>query len=166
MLGPHGIKGEVRVYPLTDFPERFLERDRLLASRPDGSCATWYSVEGARFHQDLVILKLGGIDERTAAQGLRGWLLCVAEDELPPLGEGQFYHHQLIGLVVQTTDGREIGVLEEIYSTGANDVFVVRAPGEGDKRQEHLIPATKEVIRSVDLVAKRMVVEAIPGLLE
>jgi 16S rRNA processing protein RimM len=84
----------------------------------------------------------------------------VPEDELRPLGEGQYYHFQILGLEVRTTAGEVLGRVEQIISTGSNDVFVVRGP-----RGEVLIPAVDDVVKSVDPAAGRIEVEVVEGLL-
>ncbi len=160
VVAPHGVSGEVRVLPATDFPERFRERRRLYL---DGPAPRWERVEGARFHGKLVILKLAGCNDRDAAEALRGYRVQVAAGEIPPLPEGEYYHFQLLGLDVESADGTPLGRLEAVYATGANDVYAVRPPGGG---KEILIPALRSVVVAVDLEAGRMVVALPPGLVE
>jgi 16S rRNA processing protein RimM len=118
------------------------------------------TIESARWQKGMVYLRLSGIEDREAAAELRGRLLAIAESELEPLPEGQYYRFQLIGLTVISTGGEELGRVTEVLSTGANDVYVV----SGD-RGELLLPATDEVVREIDLQSGRMLIEALPGLL-
>ncbi len=159
VLGPHGIRGEVRVYPVTDFPERFLYRERFYVGR-DGAWH-WFDVQNARFHKGVAILKLEGVETRNLAEGLRSRLVCVPESDLPPLEEGHYYHHQIVGLVVKTVEGQVLGRVEGIHSTGANDVYLVK--GEG---REYLVPALRRVVRVVDLESRTLTIEPLPGMLE
>jgi 16S rRNA processing protein RimM len=106
------------------------------------------------------VLKLAGIDSATAAEALRHRVLEVPEGELRPLGEGEYYHFQILGLEVRTSAGEVLGRVEQIISTGSNDVFVVRG-----QRGEVLIPAVDDVVKSVNLTVGRMEVEAVEGLL-
>lgn len=160
IAAPHGVAGEVRVLPATDFPERFRRRRRLYL---DGPAPRWAEVQRARLHGSTIILKLAGLEDRDAAAALRGYRVQVPVEEIPPLPEGRYYHFQLLGLAVQTREGAFLGRLEAVYATGANDVYAVRPPGGG---REILIPALRSVVLAVDLEARRMVVVLPPGLLE
>lgn len=159
VTAPHGVRGEVRVLPLTDFPERFRGLKRLFVKRPQ-QAAEERGVERVRFHKKFVILKLEGVDTRDDAETLRRALLQVAPDEVYPLPEGYYYVFQVIGLRVFDEDGRKIGVVEDVLFTGANDVYIVKT---ADGR-EILLPAVEEVIRHIDLDEGRMEVRLLPGL--
>ena len=147
------MRGDVKVEPLTVFPERFAAGGRVCMG------GVSYTIERCRWQRGHAILKLAGVDS-AAAERMRQRLLEVPEDELHPLGEGEFYHFQILGLEVLTTSGEVLGRVEQIISTGSNDVFVVRGP-----RGEVLIPALDDVVRSVDPAAGRIEVEAVEGLL-
>src|SRR5690606_18859891 len=103
-------------------------------------------------HPPFLILKFQGYDTPEAAAELRNNLVYVRADSLPPLPEGEYYHHQLVGLRVVAEDGQELGVLTEVLETGANDVYVVT----DENGKEVLLPAIREVILGVDLAAKTM----------
>ena len=148
------MRGAVKVFPLADSRELFAPGRGVTVSGQRRVIAS------ARWQKGMVYLRLSGIEDREAAAELRGRLLAIAESELEPLPEGQYYRFQLIGLAVVSTDGEELGRVTEVLSTGANDVYVVR----GD-RGELLLPATDEVVREIDLEGGRMFVEALPGLL-
>ena len=107
-----------------------------------------------------VLLKLAGVEQREEAALLRDEWVLAAESGLPRLPEGEFYRFQMLGLRVVSTEGRELGTIEDVFSTPENDVYVVR--GEGG---EVLIPAVEDVVTAIDLEAKVMTVEVIPGLL-
>ena len=106
-----------------------------------------------------VILHLEGIADREAADALRGWLVQVPEDEAWKLPKGQYYWHQIIGLDVVTQDGRRLGTVSDILETGANDVYVVKRDGS-----DLLLPAIKDVVKSISPERGEMVVELLPGM--
>lgn len=106
------------------------------------------------------VVKLAGVDDRNTSETLRGKLLEVSEADLMALPPDTYFHHQIVGLSVVTTDGRELGAVAEILQTGSNDVYVVQ--GE----REYLIPAIGDVIKEVDLATGRLVLDPIPGLLD
>ncbi|MFO7265202.1 MAG: ribosome maturation factor RimM [Limnochordales bacterium] len=160
VTAPHGVRGEVRVLPLTDFPERFRVVQRLFVRRPRAQAPEERRVEQVRFHKQFVIVKLEGIDTRNDAETLRRALLQVAPDEVYPLPEGYYYVFQIVGLRVFDQDGRELGVVDDVWFTGANDVYVVKA---SDGR-EILLPAVREFILRIDLESGRMDVRLLPGL--
>lgn len=157
----HGNKGEVKVFPLTDFPERFrLLKEVFLVHKGESRIL---QVAGARFHKKFVLLKFREINNPTEAEDLKGAFLAVRKEEAFPLPEGSYYIFQLIGLPVFTLEGEYLGELKEVQRTGSNDVYVVVHP---QTQAEVLIPALKEVVSSVDLAAKKILVKPLPGLLE
>jgi len=107
-----------------------------------------------------VLLTLVGVDDRDAAEALRGQWIYVAIEDALPLGEGEYYHFQIVGLQVITAEGEALGRITEILPTGANDVYVIQGP-----RGEILVPALEGVILNVDLPNGRMIVRLPEGLL-
>ncbi len=155
VLGPWGRVGEVKVSIITQFPERFLSLTRVYLDEVP------YGVEASRLHKRTIVLKLRGIDSIDEAEKLRGKLVEVPTSEAAPLAEEHYYHYQIIGLEVWTKDGRLVGKVEDILTTPANDVYVVRT----DKK-ETLIPAIEDVVLRIDLDAGRIIIEPIAGLLD
>lgn len=153
IVGAWGVRGHLKVEPLTDFPQtRFAPGAALyLRGAP-------HTVEEARQQRPHLLLKLKGIDSREAARGLRGALLQVPEHELHPLAEGQYYQFQVEGLAVYTVDGQYLGRVAEVLTLPSNDVYVVHGP-----RGEVLLPALDDVILQVDLGAGRMEVDPPQG---
>ncbi len=135
----------------------------------DGQAATSEAINPREFRilevtplgRGTVRLMLEGITDVNLAEPMRGKNVFADENGLPPPAENEFYFRDVIGCEVIATDGRRIGVVEDIIATGANDVFVVR---DGDK--EVLVPAIEDVVKEIDVAAKRVVIEAIPGLLD
>jgi 16S rRNA processing protein RimM len=152
IAGPHGIRGEIKVQPLTDFPSRFRRGNRVWL---DGSPRR---IDQSRAQDRLVVLKLDGIDTRTEAEQLRGKELMVPEAE-DLEGSDRFYLHDIVGLPVQDESGAELGKIEDVLTTGANDVYVVRG-----ERGELLLPAVEDVVKEIDIKRGRVVVELLPGL--
>jgi 16S rRNA processing protein RimM len=157
IVGAHSLGGEVRVESYSDIPNRFYQLETVYL-RPERGEGRMVRITGVREHtaKGLLLVKLEGVGDRTAAEKLRNAVLCVTPDDSPPLPEGQYYEWQIVGLQVVTTDGRDIGPITEIYRTGANDVYATPVC---------LIPAIPSVVMQIDLEAGRMVIEPIPGLL-
>lgn len=161
VLRPHGVRGELRVEIITDYPERLAQHTYFYLAHSDSPDVTHrYPVEGLRFHTQALLLKLGGCDDRNAADELRGMLVQIPVEEAVPLEEGEYYLFQLVGVRAETESGERLGQIVDVIETGANDVYVVRGP-----RGEVLLPAIDDVILDLDLESKQMVVHLIPGLL-
>ena len=156
----HGVKGEIKIQPLTDHPERFseLRRVHLTSSRGESmECA----VRSVRYMNGTPVLLLKGYDDPERARELNGWLVQVPQEETVPLPEGQYYWFELIGMEVFTESGEKLGTIVDIFETGSNDVYVMKAG-----KKEVYLPATKEIIRQIDRAAKRMVIHVMEGLLD
>jgi 16S rRNA processing protein RimM len=154
VVAPWGIRGEVKVEVQTDFPDRF-SCDEILYLR--GRAVT---IKSSRYRGNTVILKLDTIDSRNAAELIRGACLEVPSTELKPLPKGEYYRFQLLGLEVQNTEGKLLGQVSDVIQTGSNDVYEISSD-----TGKFLIPATDEVIKSIDLDKRRMVIELLKGLI-
>lgn len=166
VTAPHGVRGELRVLPLTDDPERF---GRLISVQVTGGAPGLpreVAVERASSRGNMVILKLAGVDDAGAAEKWRGARLAVPRTEAIPLSEGRYFQFEIMGLSVVTEDGRVLGKIVRIYETGANDVYEVRSETGAGLPETFLLPALKSVVRSVDVPGGRMVVRLLPGLVE
>jgi 16S rRNA processing protein RimM len=162
IMRPHGIRGELRMRLDTAYPDRLFEIDTVYVGRkPDPRSATPYKLEKTRLHRGAALLTLAGITDRSQADALRGRLVMVPLDVGAPLEEGEFYVFELLGMGVYTEAGEYLGTVRRILETGANDVFLL----DGTERGEILIPDTDEVIREIDLEARRITITPIPGLL-
>lgn len=160
--GPHGLRGELRFFPDTDFPER-LVRGRRVAACPGAGEPVWTEIDGVRpLGGRGFVVALTGLRSREAAEPYAGGRLCVRAADLPRLPDGQYYHHQLIGLEVVRADGRVLGRLADVRQTGANDVFVVSRP----KGADALIPAILDAVAQIDLASGRVRLRRLPGLLD
>jgi len=153
---PWGNRGEVKVEIMTDFPDRFA----LLREVYLGPKAVPFALEGFRLHKRSALLKLEGCNDRAALEKLRGQLVQIPIEEAMPLGEDEYYVHQIVGLTVWTMEGEYLGTVGEVISTGSNDVYVVRSEG-----REMLIPAIEDVVLEINLAQGRLIVELMEGLI-
>jgi len=154
ILGAHGSDGRVRVQPETDNPQRFRKGARLLAGDRELHVDRVQRTPGG-----LLLLRFTEVATRDEAATLHGETLCVPTEEAPEAPPGSYYHFQLVGMSVVDEAGALMGTLTEIIATGANDVYVVTA-----ESAELLLPATADVIVSVDVNAARMTVGVPDGL--
>jgi 16S rRNA processing protein RimM len=151
--GARGLRGELKVDPLTDFHERFAPGAAVWAG------AVTYIVRRCRPHRDTLLLELEGIETREAAEALGNLLLEIPEESLARLPEGQYFRFQILGMEVYDQQEHALGRIDEIIETGANDVYVVR-----DAAGELLIPAIDSVVKEIDVTTRRMTVELVEGL--
>lgn len=161
VAGAQGVRGMVRVKPLTDYPERFeslQEVDVVL-----GEERRRLRIQQAEFQNGVLIMKFEGVDNREEVATIRGGLLEIPLAEAYPLPEGHHYVYQLVDLPVYTDNRQFLGYVEDVLPTGSNDVYVVRRPDTG---KELLLPAIKQVIRAVDLDNEEITVTLLPGLEE
>ncbi|OQY42823.1 MAG: 16S rRNA processing protein RimM [Anaerolineaceae bacterium 4572_78] len=155
---PHGIHGEMVVNVLTDFPERFETMKSVQVGTVDS--VTDYVVTKTRWHKNRILITFAEIQTRKEAEMLRGLYLQIPTKSAKELSDDTYYEYQLIGLTVITDMGKVLGTLAEIVETGANDVYIVK-----NNHQEILLPATYEVILSVDLTVGKMIVHLLDGLI-
>lgn len=153
---PHGVRGEIVMDLVTDFPERIQpglfvyvgdERRRL-------------RIRKRRGYEHGLLVSLDGYNDPEAVGELRNALVYVRTDEIPELPEGEYYHHQLLGLRAVTEGGDVLGTISEILTTGANDVCVVKSQGG----PEILLPMIDQVFLAIDLQAGEVRVRLLPGL--
>ncbi|MGE5415937.1 MAG: ribosome maturation factor RimM [Acidobacteriota bacterium] len=160
ICGTHGYRGEVKVLPLTDFPERFKGMKEILVETRQGT--RLLTIDSMRQHKQYLLMKLVGIDSKENAMLLNRGMIMVDESDVHPLPEGTYYIFQLIGLAVEDQEHGLLGKLVDVIETSANDVYVV----QGERFGEVLIPALKQVILNVDLAAHTMQVKLLPGLID
>lgn len=161
VTGPHGIKGEIKVFPTTFDMKRYSLLEKIaLSTRNDPDRLTTYRIEGVKYQKKTVILKLCGVDDMDAAALLKGSVITVPKSLALPLDADEYYIGDILGCTVVTTAGETLGELTDILETGANDVYTVKKPDGG----EMLLPAVKHVIIRIDTAAKIMTVEPPEGL--
>lgn len=155
---PHGLRGEMILDLHTDFPERLKPGTRVYVGEEHKPM----TIASARPHATGMLIGLRGLTTPELAGQLRNTWVYVPAGDRPPLPEGKLYHHQILGMRVVTDEGRELGKLTDIISTGANDVYVVT----GEDGKEILLPAIKDVILEYDVPRSEIKVHLLEGLLD
>jgi 16S rRNA processing protein RimM len=155
ITAPFGREGEVKVIPMTDRIERFLDLEYVFIHREERR-----TVENVRIHGKNVLLKMSQVGDRGEAERYRDALLYVDRESAAPLGEGAYYYGDLNGCTVVTSSGDPLGVVYDIQNAGSSDVYFVRG-----ERGELLIPAVGEIVREIDIEGRRIVIEPMEGLL-
>lgn len=148
IVTPHGVRGDVRIIPQTDFPERFFEMETCYIG------GELYHITNARSHKKFIILTFAEVKDRNAAELIVRKDIEVTRDELVELPEGQYYIFDMIGLTVVDTEGQILGTLKEVLQPGANDVYVVEQEGQ----QDLLLPNIESVVLDIDMENKKITV--------
>jgi len=162
ITGTHGVRGEVKVFPLTDNPDRFKGLKEVFLSDKSGSYFKKLSCTGSKSVKKLVVLGFSEIADMDSAEILKGKYLTVRRENAVALPENSYFICDLIGIKVYDESGVILGEISEVILTGANDVYVIERPG----KKQLLLPAIKEVVKSVDLVNQKIIVDILPGLEE
>ncbi|SYX82773.1 ribosome maturation factor RimM [Paenibacillus alvei] len=162
LVNTHGIRGEVKIIPTTDFPEeRFAQKSELVLQQPNSNNSVSVTVERSRLHKNMYIIKFVQFDNINEVEKYKGWMLKVSEEQLDELDEDEYYYHEIIGCKVVTDEGEDLGIIDEILSPGANDVWVVK-PAKG---KSILIPVIDDVVLTVDVQEKVVTVHIMEGLI-
>ena len=164
IVGAHGMGGQLRVRIFGGAPDNLMRLEAaLLAEREDAADGELFEVTRTiPGRREEVRMTLAGVADRDAAERLRGKLVIAEVSQLEALPEGEYYSYQLVGCRVEGADGQPIGTVREVWPTGAVDVLVV----EGENGARQLIPAAEGQLRTVDIEARRIVIEILPGLLD
>ena len=144
----HGIRGELRIIPLTDFPERFAALREVMVGDE------LLHIESVKPQGKNFLMRFREYAVREDAQRLTGRLLTVARAEAAPLDDGEYYVFDIVGLTVYDEEDNELGTVENVLRTGSNDVYAVRS----EDGREILIPALRKVVRAIDVAGGRMTV--------
>ena len=159
ITSPHGLKGEVKVFPTTDDVQRFKKLKEVILDT--GKESIKLEIMGVKFFKNLVILKFKGLDDINEVEQYRQKSLLIRREQSAPLKEGEYFITDLIGLQVFTEDGKEFGVLADVMQTGANDVYIIKTL----EAKEVLIPAIKDCVLNIDIKKQRMDIYLMPGLI-
>jgi len=151
-----GIKGEVKVYPYTDIPERFEEIDSLMIESKTAK------INGVRYMKNMVILRLEGVDDRNAAEALRGKNLYIDRKDMWEMPEDTYLVKDLLGMTVMDPEGNRIGKLVDVIQNSAQDLYEI----EREDGKKFLLPAVGEFVQTVNLNKRIMIVRLIEGLVE
>ena len=159
ITSPHGVRGEVNVFPTTDDVHRFEDLKKVYIDL--GKEQKLCEIESVKYFKNMVILKFTGINDRNIVEGFRSKDLYIDREDAVPLEEGEYFICDLIGFDVVTDEGVTLGKLKDVLTSSANDVYVVDL-GEG---KEVLIPAIKQCILDTDTDEGRILVHLLPGLM-
>ena len=154
----HGVRGEVKVFPTTDDPARFKKLKQVILDT--GKEDMELEITGVKFFKNMVILKFKGIDDMDTANKYRQKSLYVTRENAVKLENNEYFIADLIGLAVSSEEGEDLGFINDVLQTGANDVYVIKKTGEEDL----LLPAIKDCVKEVDIEGGKMVVHVLPGL--
>lgn len=155
----HGVRGELKIFPLTDTPDYYLDVEQWFIET-QGELKP-FEVEQLRLHKNMWIVKLSAIEDRAEAEIFLKRRVFLEDTSLRPLAENEFFLHELIGCRVEDLAGSSLGEVQSVLETGANDVYVVLG-----EQGEFMIPAHPEIVKSVDLPQKVIRIDPMPGLLE
>ena len=158
IAGTHGLRGEVKVFPTTDEPARFMDLEKVILDT--GREERTLTIRSVKFFKKFVILGFKGMDRIEDVEKLKGAELLINREDAIPLEEGEYFIPDLLGLRVVTDDGRELGVIKDVIETGANNVYDV----QNEDGARILIPAIPQCILDVRLEEGDMTVHLLPGL--
>ena len=150
IVAPHGVRGDIRILPLTEKPDLFLDLEYLLLE--GGKKLT---VKNARFQKRMILVTTKEVTSMNEAELLRDKNIYIKAEDLPQLEDDEFYVADLIGIPVYDLEGKQIGTFKDSLSTGSNDVYIIAVPGAKDI----LVPALKEYFKEINLAEKRIVVK-------
>ena len=150
IVAPHGVRGDIRILPLTEKPDLFLDLEYLLLE--GGKKLT---VKNARFQKRMILVTTKEVTSMNEAELLRDKNIYIKAEDLPELEDAEFYVSDLVGIPVYDLEGKQIGTFKDSLSTGSNDVYIIAVPGAKDI----LVPALKEYFKEINLAEKRIVVK-------
>ncbi|HHV28686.1 ribosome maturation factor RimM [Acetivibrio mesophilus] len=162
IVNTHGVKGEVRVIPLTDDPLRFNKLKCVYISKEMSDEMQKFDIVSVKHQKNFVIIKFNGIDDMNAAERLKEHFVIIDRKDAVKLPKDTFFICDLINMNVFDHEGNNLGVLTDVLSTGSNDVYVVK----NENKKEILIPALKSVVKEVCFENNKMVVELPQGLID
>lgn len=161
IVNTHGVKGEVRVIRITDFEERFTPGETVYLVKKKEEPVP-LKIVNHRKHKNFDLLEFEGLNNINDVINFKNSILKIKEEQLTDLPEGDYYYHEILDCAVYTTDNENIGIIVDILAPGANDVWVVKQ----ESGKEVLIPFIKDVVKNIDILNKKVVIEVMEGLLD
>ncbi|WP_046228056.1 ribosome maturation factor RimM [Paenibacillus dauci] len=163
IVNTHGIRGELKIYPNTDFPEvRFAVGNKLQMINEETGASQQVEVQTSRLQKNMYVIRFKGFGNINEVEKYKGWVLKVSKNDTVDLEEDEYYFHEIIGCEVITDEGQSLGVIIEILTPGANDVWVVK-PAKG---KDILIPYIHDVVLDINVEDKKITIHVMEGLLE
>ncbi|MHA6484425.1 ribosome maturation factor RimM [Paenibacillus sp. strain BS8-2] len=164
LVNTHGIRGDVKILPQTDFAEqRFAPGSKLMLVNEQSGEHQQVKITSSRLQKNVYVVKLEGFNNINEIEKYKGWVLKISEADQGQLDDGEYYYHEIIGCRVVTEEGEDLGEVTEILSPGANDVWVVKAAGP--KGRELLLPVIDDVVLHVQPSDKLITVRLMEGLI-
>lgn len=157
---PHGVRGELRIWPHNP-ASSMLKRDRMIRLGREPERIQECRVVALRTDGKGPVIRLDGIDDRDKAAALTGCIWFGDRDEFGPISDDEVYIVDLVGLNVRTVDGRTVGVLKDVWQVGPADLLVIQ-----DGRQQHLVPNIPDFVERIDVEGKEIIIRPIEGLIE
>ena len=158
IINTHGLRGEVKVVTWTDYPEVFEDIEFLYVHKKTGD--ERLDIKNIKYQKNNIIVKFSQINDIDEAKKYKNMILYVDRDQMPPLPEGMNYIVDLIGLEVYNEEGEKIGVIADVFNTGANDIYDVKREG----KKNLLLPVIDECVKEVDMENGRVIVNVMEGL--
>jgi len=163
LANTHGVRGELKIFPFTDFPEvRFAKGKELLFISPEDGTQLKVKIVSSREQKTVFVVKLEGFDNINQVEKYKGWDVKVPKEEAVEAEDNAYYFHEIIGCTVMTNEGEELGAITDILTPGANDVWVVKRKGG----KELLIPFIEDIVKEVNIAEKTVKIEVMEGLLD
>lgn len=157
---PHGLKGEVKVFPTTDDAKRFKKLKKCIIRTKKGDIEA--EKKSCKFFKNLVILSFVGYDDINEVEALRNCDIYVSREDAVPLEEGEYYISDVIGSDVYEDNGSHLGTVEDVLQTGANDVFIVAM----ENGKELLVPVINDCVIEIDTESRKVIVKLMKGMLD
>lgn len=157
IINTHGIKGEVKIFPLTDNIERFSDLKKAYL----GDNKIKVEVEKVRYHKGLAIIKFKEFNDINEILKFKDHFIYIDEEDRVKLPEDHYFIFDLVDCAVYDTEGKKIGIVTDVIQYSANDVYVVE-----NEEKSYLIPAVKEFVIDVDIHNKRIIIDPIEGMIE
>lgn len=158
IVNTFGVKGMVKVKPFTDKVEQFEELGSILVER--NKSMTEMQIEEVKYHKDMVLMKLKGVDDMNAAERLKGCTIKIHRSKARKLEEGEYFIADIIGSDVYTDTDEYLGKVDDIYNTGSSDIYVVK----DELGKQILLPAIKDVLLDIDIEKQRVTIHLLKGL--
>ncbi len=162
VIKPHGVRGELKVKPLTDFPNRFHSLSEIFMIPVGGDSSFSAKIDGVRLHQDRVLIKLDCINSISEAEAVIGYEICINREECIELPSDSYYAFDLIGLKVLSLEGEYIGTIADVLSSPAQDLLIVKKRN----KKKVMIPFVAEIVKDISIDQRRITIQVLQGLLD
>lgn len=157
IINTHGVKGEVKLYPYTENIKRFSDLKTIYIGEEKSSI----EIEGVRYHKNMALIKLEGLDNMNDVIFLKGEKVYIDEVDRIKLPKGKYFIYELIDCKVFDMEGNSLGYVKDVLQNSSNDVYIIK-----DNKKEYLIPAVKEFIKEINISEKKIVIDVIEGMIE